>query len=194
MCKYINKNVEKKLKLAIINYKPFVFIGEFESNITHDTENYNLAYYITKIKIDYINYLIKNGLTDENVPPEDMKKYYKPKELVLVIDGKISSGVFMGKSFNNTSSYSIKKSDYDINFGYVIEYLDCLEDYKRASTGELMSFDYKGKRYYFEDIKDNKIIGNKVPYSWTMSMIRDFFDAKVEYDYENSRIIIETSK
>ena len=78
-----------------------------------------------------------------------------------------------------------------VNLGQIMDKMKCIEEYKKENTGKSKYIIYKGNTYYFDDIKE--ISGNHIPYEWTITMIQDFFDVDVEYNYDNKIITISTN-
>ena len=138
--------------------------------------------------------MIDSNISDLKVPQKDMIEYYRPFQMNVIVNGNSVSTNVNGKEFQNFAHYNINKKDYEIRFGDVMNYLNCLDKIDRKANGAIVSFTYDGKILYFEDSKETKVKGNKVPYMWTIKMFEDFFDAEIIYDYDNKRIYINTIK
>ncbi len=189
LCQYINKKAKKDLDFEATFYTPYIFLNDFEGQMTQDITNYNVEYYINKIKIDYVNYLITNSISDENVTYEDILKFYRPQELKIYVNDNLCTKASSNGIFECKAQYNINESDYCINMFYIIDLIDSLENYERNYNGALENFVYNGKKYYFDGRK-KKISRNKVPYQWTMKMLQDFFGADINYDLKNEIVKI----
>ena len=190
LCKYINQRAKKDLKFESVSYSPNIYLNNFEGNITENVTDYSLKYYMDKVKIGYVNYLFDNNLSDPNVSEEELIKYHKPQELKVFVNGvacvrSIDIGVFECKA-----QYDISNMEYGISFFKIIQYITSIESYELGYNGSLNNFIYNGKKYYFDgNTKD--ISGEKVPYYWTMPMLKSFFGAQINYDFVEKTVEID---
>ena len=185
--KYVNKNVAKHLDFQATNYKPVIILDGFEGYMSQDVTYHDEHYYANKIKIEYVVYLKDNGFV---VDSEMIQNYYKPSDMSLFVDGKRNEA-YVGNSVVPTHPvYDYSRNDYLVNLGRIMDKMKCIEEYKKENTGKSKYIIYKGNTYYFDDIKE--INGNHIPYEWTMTMIQDFFEVAVEYNFDSKTITIST--
>lgn len=190
LCKFVNKKVSKHLDFESIKYMPTIKLNDFEGYLSQDVTYYDSSYYISKIKTEYVNFIKNNDINDEKITKDIIKLFYKPKDLRLIVDGVKCVKNVGSSTIDVAINYDYIKKDYMTNFSNIIDKLNCLKEYKREYNGKLSYINYKGSLYYFDNIQ--KIIGNKIPYEWTMKMIQDFFDAEIIYDLDNKTIYINT--
>ena len=185
--KYVNKNVAKHLDFQATSYKPVIIIDGFEGYMSQDVTYHDEHYYANKIKIEYVVYLKDNGFVLDS---EMIQNYYKPSDMSLFVDGKRNEA-YVGNSVVPTHLvYDYSRNDYLVNLGQIMDKMKCIEEYKKENTGKSKYIIYKGNTYYFDDIKE--INGNHIPYEWTMTMIQDFFEVAVEYNFDSKTITIST--
>ncbi len=185
--KYVNKNVAKHLDFQATSYKPVIIIDGFEGYMSQDVTYHDEHYYANKIKIEYVVYLKDNGFVLDS---EMIQNYYKPSDMSLFVDGKRNEA-YVGNSVVPTHLvYDYSRNDYLVNLGQIMDKMKCIEEYKKENTGKSKYIIYKGNTYYFDDIKE--ISGNHIPYEWTMTMIQDFFEMAVEYNFDSKTITIST--
>lgn len=192
LCKFVNKKVSKHLDFESIKYMPIIKLNDFEGYLSQDVTYYDSAYYISKIKTEYVNFIKSNNINDEKITKDIFEQFYKPKDLRLIVDGVKCVKNVGSSTIAVAINYDYMKQDYTTNFGNIIDKLNCLEEYKRGYNGKLIYINYKGRLYYFDNIQ--KITRNKIPYEWTMKMIEEFFDAEITYDLDNKTIYINTGK
>ena len=188
LCKYINKKAEQHLDFEVINYKPVIIINDFEGYMSPDITFYTSSYYTNKIKTEYVIYVKENNIKDEIITDEIKKLFYKPNDMKIIVNGIKCVKVIGSHTIDVYPTYDYFISDYCENFDNIIDKLRCLDEYDIESNGKLKSIKYKGNIYKFDII--NEITNKKIPYRWSMSMIKDFFGAEITYDFDNKIINI----
>lgn len=188
LCQYINQKAKQHFDFEAIQYKPVIILNDFEGYMSSDVTYYTSSYYTNKIKTEYVIYVEENHITDEDITNEIKTQFYKPGNMKLIVNGIKCVTEIGNHTIDVNPLYDYFISDYSVNFGNIIDKLNCLEEYEVASTGKLQSIQYKGKIYQFDNI--NEITNKKIPYRWSMSMIKDFFGADIIYDYDNKTINI----
>lgn len=177
---YINKKAKEDFKstnLPIYTFQSEILLNDFTFPIGYEVSYLDSEYHIKKMKIDYIEYLHKNGLEDSTIPADDMINFYKPKELTVYVNGKEINRSINGYKIRETISYDIKKGDYSIHIKNIIDQIKAIEEYKYDATGRIINFLYNGTEYTLDtklSLKD-EIKGDKVPYIWTISKLVEFF-------------------
>lgn len=193
---YIIKQSKKDYAEGYAAYNCEVYIND--AVLTFDQNDFvkDLNYCITKSKIEYVNYLHKSNLNDENVPENDMVTFHRPDKLKIYINGEASETVnrsIFGKSiYDNNARYYIEKGEYELYLFDIIDEIDVIDRYNRLSTGKLMTMTYKGKVYNFTNDLDGKqkIDGDNVPHLWGEKLLKEFFGAEIKIDYENESIYL----
>lgn len=177
---YINKKAKEDFKstnLPIYTFQSEILLNDFTFPIGYEVSYLDSEYHIKKMKIDYIEYLHKNGLEDSTIPADDKINFYKPKELTVYVNGKEINRSINGHKIRETISYDIKKGDYSIHIKNIIDQIKAIEEYKYDATGRIINFLYNGTEYTLDtklSLKD-EIKGDKVPYIWTISKLVEFF-------------------
>lgn len=184
LIKYIDSRAKRDFKNYDIYFDTEIYLNHFTDKIKHTIFLYDTEYNSNKLKIDYINYLVENKIMDVDVPKEDFDKYYRPSKMVLIMNGNTIT--------DNVSFYFYTMS-YAVPFTRIISSIKCIDNYVLKKDGELYSFSYKNKDYYYDSGLNQQIKGNKVSGYWSMKMLQEFFNAEVNYDYDNKTINIKIS-
>ena len=191
LIKYMEKRCKKDFDFEAIGFKTNVYLNDFSVPIYY--YEYNLQGKETifnKIKVEYINYLIDNHITDTNVSEVDIQKYYKPNELKVLVNNMPSTHVSMSSEYDNYAHFDYDKMDYRINLYAVIKSLNNIEYTTSSITGYLVSFNYNGTTYSLDGNLYLERKGKRFSYTWTIQMLQDFFNAEINYDYDNKTINI----
>ena len=79
---------------------------------------------------------------------------------------------------------------YKFNLYKILKSLDNIECTTNKITGYLIDFNYNGSTYYLDGDLYLERKGNRFSYTWTMTMLKDFFGAEIVYDYDNKTVNI----
>ena len=134
--------------------------------------------YLYRTKYEYIDFFKNQNVTD--IPEEEIKDIWRPKELSLFINQK---GM---KQVENKAQYDIKRREYVVNLLLIAQNLEGLETSGKDLSTKIY---YKGREYEFHFAQEIK--GSKIPVQCTISQLKEIFDVKIEYDFPNEKLIIE---
>lgn len=134
--------------------------------------------YLYRTKYEYIDFFKNQNVTD--IPEEEIKDIWKPKELSLFINQKGMQQV------ENKAQYDIKRREYVVNLLLIAQNLEGLETSGKDLSTKIY---YKGREYEFHFAQEIK--GSKIPVQCTISQLKEIFDVKIEYDFPNEKLIIE---
>lgn len=134
--------------------------------------------YLYRTKYEYIDFFKNQNVTD--IPEEEIKDIWRPKELSLFINQKGMQQV------ENKAQYDIKRREYVVNLLLIAQNLEGLETSGKDLSTKIY---YKGREYEFHFAQEIK--GSKIPVQCTISQLKEIFDAKIEYDFPNEKLIIE---
>ncbi|MCI9038475.1 MAG: hypothetical protein HFJ29_01110 [Clostridia bacterium] len=183
-----NAFIEKSLRRMITNNKNFYFngylkVGIWNREVPNNVYNKSLEVYQEEIQYDYIDYLEKNKISDSSLDNEEKYKIWKPKEMFIYINGRPIT-----EKLNNIATYNIEIKEYELRLNVLINYVDSIEKLY-DKYGRFIGVCYNDKKYemYYEK---NEREGNKIPYQCRISILKDVFQANVEYDYEAQKIFI----
>ncbi|MBQ9314256.1 MAG: hypothetical protein IJ220_04535 [Clostridia bacterium] len=195
LIKYMDKRSKKDFDFEAINYITNVYLNDFSVPIYY--HEYNLLgseCVKNKIKVGYLDYLMDKHLTDDDVTQDDIDKYYRPEDLVLIINDKKITHNSINTSYDEMVHFLYDKMDYSINLYTVVKEMESMpftiEWTTSKLTGSLVSFVYNGKTYYLDGDLYMTQKGNRVSYTWTIKMLEDFFGARAVYDYDNKQVNI----
>ena len=142
--------------------------------------------YLYRTKYEYIDFFKNQNVTD--IPEEEIHTVWKPRELIVTVNQQEINP----NEYNQyvKAKYDLKRREYVINLITVIPKVEKIEILKRNWKSDIIEEikynNQKYKIYYEQDIK-----GNKIPNQCTMSQLKEIFDAKIEYDFPNEKLIIE---
>lgn len=191
LIKYMEKRAKKDFDFEAIGFKTNVYLNDFSVPIYY--YEYNLLGKETvfnKIKVEYINYLIDNNITDNDVTKDDIQKYYKPSELKIFINDMPSKHISINSEYDDYVHFDYNRMDYRVNLYKILKSLDNIECTTNKITGYLIDFNYNGSTYYLDGDLYLERKGNRFSYTWTMTMLEDFFGAEIVYDYDNKTVNI----
>lgn len=134
--------------------------------------------YLYRTKYEYIDFFKNQNVTD--IPEEEIKDIWRPKELSLFINQKGMQQV------ENKAQYDIKRREYVVNLLLIAQNLEGLETSGKDLSTKIY---YKGREYEFHFAQEIK--GSKIPVQCTISQLKEIFDVKIEYDFPNEKLIIE---
>lgn len=134
--------------------------------------------YLYRTKYEYIDFFKNQNVTD--IPEEEIKDIWRPKELSLFINQKGMQQV------ENKAQYDIKRREYVVNLLLIAQNLEGLETSGKDLSTKIY---YKGREYEFHFAQEIK--GSKIPVQCTISQLKEIFEVKIEYDFPNEKLIIE---
>lgn len=172
----------------------YLKIGEYISLYDYKTEKgkkeLSEEEIVLKEKQTYLWYLKENGKDFSFIPEEELFEIDKPRVLDLHINGERIVDIH-GPVVNDQVSYAIATYDqdkkyYETDISSIVAKCD---KFQMLSNNSHMEFDflYQDKKYkihYFDD----KVRGNKIPAVGDIEILREVFDIKIEYDYENKKV------
>ena len=184
-------------KMQKRDYDPTFYLSirsnDFDLAINH------ISYYERKLAIfeakrNYINYAMKNKVSDNSISEEDVKTYWYPNSLKLYFNQhpvvEVSQTMFGTFKFNATSTYHTINKMYYINIPHIIKAIPNIENVNTAKNGLILSFDYHGKHYELDSRLDG-LKELKLPYIVTISEFEKIFNAKITLDFENEKLYAE---
>ena len=112
--------------------------------------------YLYRTKYEYIDFFKNQNVTD--IPEEEIKDIWRPKELSLFINQKGMQQV------ENKAQYDIKRREYVVNLLLIAQNLEGLETSGKDLSTKIY---YKGREYEFHFAQEIK--GSKIPVQCTIS-------------------------
>lgn len=183
----IRKIGEKQNKrvYSYITTCSMIKIGNYYSSIQY--ANSDLQDLKKKEKYQYINYLKENNLYTDSIPKEELEKY-KPQYLHEVVNGKeVEESEILAENAY-CAEYDETIDEYTVNLINMLRYLEGVK-LNKALTGEINSFEYNGKEYKINYLI-HEVEGKTFPIRCKISYLEEYFNANIEYDYENKKIYI----
>ena len=159
--------------------------NNFYSSLRYNQEE-TYEEYLYRTKYEYIDFFKNQNVAD--IPEEEIHTVWKPRELIVTVNQQEINP----NEYNQyvKAKYDLKRREYVINLITVIPKVEKIEILKRNWKSDIIEEikynNQKYKIYYEQDIK-----GNKIPNQCTMSQLKEIFDAKIEYDFPNEKLIIE---
>ena len=165
----------------IYGYAIFYVYGNYWGGFGQSDEDKGYEELLNREKNNYIKFAMENKVNTNEIPKEDIEKYYKPS-LTIVLNGEEL------KEYNEVD-YNYEIGEYEIRyFARVIDNVESVEKllYDR---GNVIKLKYNGEEYKLH-YDNNELEKNNIPYVCRISYIEEIFDAKVTYDIENRRVCI----
>ncbi len=165
----------------IYGYVIFYIYGDYWGGFGQDDEGKNYEELLNREKNNYIKFAMENNIKVNEIPEQDIEKYYKP-ELTIVLNGEELEEY-------NEVNYNYEIGEYEIRyFARVIDNVESIEKllYDR---GNVIKLKYNGEEYKLH-YDNNQLEKNNIPYVCRISYIEEIFNAKVTYDIENRKVYI----
>lgn len=187
--KYLLQNLTKDIKNGNLYWNFYINLNDFKMQISSNYMKIPLNDYIFKGKNEYINYLHTEKIEDKNVPVEDYNSFYYPNELKIYINGKQIRHNSMIKTAK-TVEFDIERKEYKVTMYEIAESIPTLDEVNISSQNTITSIVYNGKTYYLDYSLDN-VKKDKIPSIWTMSMLEEFFNVDISYDFDKQEIYLD---
>lgn len=176
---YIRKQSSKVMKRSSLELQANIYIGDFSYSINkYDKKYMEQCQY--EVKCNYVEYAHNNSIEDEYLSEYAYTEYYKPSSISINVNGIETKA---------TANYNYDEKKYYFNFVNIVDYIPAIESVTKSNDGGICSIVYKGKEYYFGTTK-LEIEGNHIPYTWNTDLFTDFFDAEIEFDFDNKLLKI----